>query len=107
MDSNSSINPFDVLTNQLNRIESLLVEVREKFLGKDSEAKPIDEDDGIAMAVRVTGYKRKTIYNLVNKRLIPHSKKRHRLRFNEQELREWKMGEKRLTIIENLDSSSS
>ena len=56
-----------------------------------------DDDDGIEMAMRVTGYKRNTIYKLVNLRQIPHSKHRGKLRFDKGELKEWAKGKARAT----------
>lgn len=44
-----------------------------------------------------------TIYNLVNKGLIPHSKKGGRVRFNKIELEKWIQEGKRRTIKEECD----
>ncbi|MCE7863301.1 MAG: DNA-binding protein [Bacteroidetes bacterium CHB5] len=47
--------------------------------------------------MQITGLKKKTIYNLVNKRLIPHAKRGKRLYFDEQELMQWIQEGKRHT----------
>lgn len=90
-------NPFEILTIQLERIEKLLLALVTQVTTlreADSNA-PIDR--GIGLAIRITGLKKKTIYNLVNKRAIPHSKKGKRLYFDEQELLGWIKSGKRRT----------
>lgn len=83
-------NPFEQLQEQMNRMESLILDLKQQLEGKRN-----DENNGIEMAMRVTGYKRNTIYKLVNLRQIPHSKQRGFLRFDEDELKTWKQGKKR------------
>ncbi|AYB31928.1 helix-turn-helix domain-containing protein [Chryseolinea soli] len=91
-------NPFEAIENQLSRIESLLLELksdRHSFLvNKSIET---NNDNGIKLAMRITGWKRKTIYNLVCKRMIPHFKRGKTLYFDEQELKDWIKAGKRLT----------
>ena len=52
------------------------------------------------LAMKITQLKKWTIYNLVNKRIIPHSKKGKRLYFDEKELREWIKSGKSMTLEE-------
>lgn len=59
-----------------------------------------DEIGGIELAETVTGYKRPTIYDLVHKRLIPHSKRGKRLIFSKNEILEWLRSGKRKTQAE-------
>src|SRR5688572_29509964 len=57
-------NPFAILSEKLNRIESLL---RLIILNQQSSQQPdgqTQSDTGIELAVRVTGYKRKTYSTL-------------------------------------------
>lgn len=85
-------NPFEQLQEQMNRIESMILELKQQLEGRS-----VDDNNGIELAIRVTGYKRNTIYKLVNQRQIPHSKQRGFLRFDEAELKAWKQGKKRPT----------
>jgi predicted DNA-binding transcriptional regulator AlpA len=94
-------NPFEALSEQLKRVETLLLEVRH-FCQRDSPPVISKEENsgGIALAMKITQLKKRTIYNLVNKRVIPHSKKGKRLYFDEKELREWIKSGKRMTLEE-------
>jgi hypothetical protein len=89
-------NPFNVLFKQMQRMEAMIVEMKDKLEVKQTEVSNRD-DNGIDMAVRVTGYKKTTIYKLVNLREIPHSKHRNCLRFDEDTLRKWRKGRTRMT----------
>lgn len=97
-------NPFELLGEQINRVEMLLVELL-RVCHRDSNAVVLQEEStgGIMLAVKITHLKKRTIYNLVNKRMIPHSKKGKRLYFDEKELREWIKSGKRMTL-EEIDS---
>lgn len=88
----STDNPFTRIYDQLDRIESMVLEIKEQLEGKNDRI----YDNGIEMAIRVTGYRRNTIYKLVNLRQIPHSKHRGKLVFDEEALRKWARGNKRL-----------
>lgn len=94
-------NPFEALGEQLNRIETLLVELL-YVCQRDSPPAISKEENtgGIMLAMEITQLKKRTIYNLVNKRMIPHSKKGKRLYFDEKELREWIKSGKRMTLEE-------
>jgi predicted DNA-binding transcriptional regulator AlpA len=98
---NKMTNPFEVLGEQLNRLETLLVELLQ-VCQRDSHAVILQEEStgGIMLAMKITHLKKRTIYNLVNKRMIPHSKKGKRLYFDEKELREWIKSGKRMTLEE-------
>lgn len=88
------MNPFDPIYEQLNRLESMIVDLKHHLDGEKNE--PLN-DWGMEMAMRVTGYSKNTLYKLVNKRQIPHSKHRNKLRFDEETLREWSKGKERPT----------
>lgn len=95
-------NPFKLILDQLNRIESQVGQIiKDSELQRketDKRAKPICNT--IDLAIQITGLKRKTIYNLVNLRMIPHSKRGKRLYFDEKELQDWIQEGKRHTIAE-------
>jgi len=86
-------NPFLEITEQLNRMESMIYDLQLRI---DKAPK----DNGIEMAIRITGYKRGTIYNLVRTQQIPHSKNRRKLVFDENTLIEWAKGKSK-TVSSN------
>ena len=86
------MNPFDPIYEQLNRLESMIVDLRQDLNNEKEE--PLN-NWGMEMAMRVTGYSRNTLYKLVNKRQIPHYKHRGKLRFEEETLKEWSKGKAR------------
>lgn len=97
--SEYSGNPFQPIYDQMNRMESMIIELKQKLEERDNLINN-EDDNGIEMAVRVTGYAKSTIYVLVNRREIPHTKHRGVLRFDEKELRDWKKGRPRLTAAQ-------
>jgi excisionase family DNA binding protein len=79
-------NPFAILDRRIGRLESLLLEVKAALL----QAPPTVADvGGIGLAQEVTGLSKNTIYALVSKREIPHSKRGNKLYFNRAELLLW------------------
>jgi excisionase family DNA binding protein len=94
-----SQNPFEVLAAQMKRMEDLLLELVTQR-NHDSKKESPEANSGIDLAVSITGKTKKTIYNLVNKRKIPHYKKGNKLYFKEAELQEWIKVGKRLTTEE-------
>lgn len=95
-------NPFELIFDQLNRIESILIHLKSQNNTPEVDAPKREnfDDNSILLAVRITGLKKKTIYNLVNRRVIPHAKKGKRLYFDERELKDWIKSGKRKTIGE-------
>ena len=91
-------NPFEVIIDRLKRIETLLAQLKEKENRSSQTVKSVLKS--IDVAVSITGLKKKTIYNLVCKRIIPHSKKGKRLYFDEGELNAWIRSGKRKTTNE-------
>jgi excisionase family DNA binding protein len=66
-----------------------------------------DEIGGVELAMQVTGKAKPTIYDLVHKRQIPHSKRGKHLYFSKRELLEWISSGKRKTASEiKLDAQS-
>ena len=93
------MNPFDILNTRLKRIENLLTNILDENQRKSSQS-PTYKSKTIELAVALTGLKKKTIYNLVYKRMIPHSKRGKRLYFDEEELTQWIKKGKRKTLEE-------
>ena len=60
----------------------------------------LDEIGGIDLAIKITGKRKPTIYNLCAERLIPHSKQGKRLYFSRNELLQWLRDGKRKTRTE-------
>jgi predicted DNA-binding transcriptional regulator AlpA len=93
-------NPFDTLNERLSRIENLLASI----INENQKRLPNQADEfknkSIDLAMAITGLKKKTIYNLVYQRLIPHSKRGKRLYFDERELTDWISKGKRKTLEE-------
>lgn len=84
-------------------IRRLLREELETFFNEkqtDAAQTHTDEIGGINLAIEITGLARPTIYSLVSKRNIPHSKQGKRLYFSRQELTEWLKQGKRKTQAE-------
>ncbi len=79
-------NPFEALESRLNSIESLLLEIRTQ---KTISEPGIKDFGGVDLAVEETNLSKASIYQLVHRRAIPHSKKTGRLYFSRRELREW------------------
>jgi predicted DNA-binding transcriptional regulator AlpA len=96
MTDSKPYNPFESIERRLDRLERMIANLIEQ---RTQEMTLPDTRDGISLAIRVTGYSRKTIYNLVNKRLIPHFKKGGRLYFSEKDLLAW-IDEGKRSVIE-------
>jgi predicted DNA-binding transcriptional regulator AlpA len=93
-------NPFDILNERLTRIENLLSNILVENQNDSAGQRTTIKTKTIDLAVAITGLKKKTIYNLVYKRLIPHSKRGKRLYFDEGELTAWISKGKRKTLEE-------
>lgn len=93
-------NPFTELSERLTRIENLLIEksYREQVTPTPSEEK---EYMNIQQAADLLNMKVSSLYQLVHKRMIPHSKPGgKRLVFSEKELRSWIQSSRRQTVSE-------
>lgn len=90
-------NPFDVLNTRLGGVEALLAEV----LKCVQQTNPtVAEVGGLSLAQEVTNLSKNSIYALVSKRAIPHSKRGNKLYFNRAELLNWVAEGKREVIQE-------
>jgi hypothetical protein len=79
-------NPFAILERRLNRLESLLIEV------KDAQSLTFNdalEMGGIELAQEITRLSKPRLYALVSARGIPHSKRGNKLYFNRADLLAW------------------
>ncbi|MGI8788224.1 MAG: helix-turn-helix domain-containing protein [Pyrinomonadaceae bacterium] len=65
-----------------------------------NQTEQADEIGGLDLAERITGYKPSTIYDLVFKRQIPHSKRGKKLIFSRAELTAWLQENRRRTQSE-------
>jgi excisionase family DNA binding protein len=66
-----------------------------------------DEIGGVEMAMQITGKAKPTIYDLVHKRQIPHSKRGKQLYFSRRELLEWIRSGRRKTATEIKSAAQS
>ena len=67
-------NPFSILERRLNRLETLLVELKD---GQTSYSSAAPEVGGIELAQQVTRLSKPRLYALVSARGIPHAKRGH------------------------------
>lgn len=86
-----------IVRNELERFFA------EQSLQKTNEA---DEIGGVELAMEITGKAKPTIYDLVHKRLIPHSKQGKQLYFSRRELLDWIQSGKRKTASEVLSDAN-
>jgi len=91
-------NPFETIDERLGRIEILLVNM--KF--QAGNASPVtDELLTITQAAELISLTTPTVYGLVSKHAIPHSKKGKRLYFSKTELLDWIKSGRKKTIAES------
>lgn len=80
-------NPFETISNRLGTLETLMLQMLDR-VDRPATA-PEDENGGIELAVKVLDLAKPTIYALVSKGQLPHSKRGNRLYFNRTELLAW------------------
>ena len=90
-------NPFEIIEDRLSRIEILLVEMKFQTGNPGSQT---DELLTINQAAELISLTTPTLYGLVHKHAIPHSKKGKRLYFSKSELTDWIRSGRRKTISE-------
>jgi len=81
-------NPFETINARLSNLEALQLETLQ-FLRSAKTIAPNEENGSIELAVKVLDLAKPTIYALVSKGQIPHSKRGNRLYFNRTELLAW------------------
>jgi excisionase family DNA binding protein len=81
-------NPFSEIERRFNRIESLLIELRDSHY-ENSEKDKSGEFLSIKQASEFLNLAVPTLYSLVSKNEIPVNKKGKRLYFNQEELIHW------------------
>lgn len=87
-------NPFAVIDRRINRLEALLIEIRDSV----TTSSAVDEIGGIELAIQVTRLSKPRVYALVSARQIPHKKRGNRLTFRRAELVQWLEDGDRKTI---------
>lgn len=71
------------------------------FASKQFQSQPEEDEIGdIAFASKITGKAVPTIYDLVSKRKIPHSKQGKKLYFSKKDLLDWIQSGRRKTVAE-------
>jgi predicted DNA-binding transcriptional regulator AlpA len=91
---------FPILTTEEIR-NAVRSELADFFIANNFLIQPeADEIGDVAFASKITGKAIPTIYDLVSKRLIPHSKKGKKLYFSKRELIDWINSGKRKTTAE-------
>lgn len=89
-------NPFELLNERLNRIETLLENIyNQRIIPEAGDVSPkIMTTKTVATYLNVTP---STIYKMTSSREIPHSKRGKILYFDKKEIDEWVLKNKRLT----------
>jgi excisionase family DNA binding protein len=77
------------------------------YFEEQEEKEREDEIGGIELAIEVSGLAKPTIYGLVSRREIPHSKRGKKLYFSRRELKEWLTTGKRKTQDEIADEAAN
>ena len=81
-------NPFEAIDARLRNIECLLLDL--KHANNNTEhLPPSDELLTIKQAAELLKLAVPTVYGMVSRREIPHSKRGKRLYFSSQELKDW------------------
>jgi excisionase family DNA binding protein len=88
-------NPFERIDKRLDHIERLFTELLSKQ-GETTDERPLDIDG----AAEFTGLPKSTLYNLVSKAAIPHSKPGKRLFFFKKDLITWIASYNKKTVTE-------
>jgi excisionase family DNA binding protein len=98
-------NPFNLIDQRLERIESLVLELKLK----GSESPPADTGDLLSIdeAIVLLNLAKPTIYNLVSSGKIPVMKKSKRLYFSRNELLDWLKSGRRKTLEEIEEEAQS
>ena len=79
-------NPFEVILERLNAIESLFRSSKKTDL---VSSVPVNEIFNMAQAADYLGLAKSTIYKMTSSRLIPHSKVSRKIIFMRNELEDW------------------
>ena len=77
------------------------------YFEEQEEKEREDEIGGIELAIEVSGLAKPTIYGLVSRREIPHSKRGKKLYFSRRELKEWLTTGKRKTQDEIAEDAAN
>ena len=98
-------NPFNLIDQRLERIESLVLELK----SKGSQSPPSNTVDLLSIdeAVVLLNLAKPTVYNLVSSGKIPVMKKSKRLYFSRNELLNWLQSGRKKTIEEIEEEAKS
>jgi hypothetical protein len=103
--------PNVVLTQlSIPEMRKIFREEIESYFQHQPEQSLIDIDEigrGAEFASKITGKAVPTIYDLVSKRLIPHSKRGKDLYFSKRELQEWILSGRRRTYSQVREEAES
>ncbi len=79
-----------ILTNlTVEEIARAIIREMDSYFAAKMEESRRDAFGGIDLAMEITGLAKPTIYGLVSKRKIPHSKRGKKLYFSKQDLNQW------------------
>ena len=93
-------NPFETINARLSNIENLLLDLKHPENSKQPES---DEFLNLDQVCGMLDLSKPTVYSLVSRREIPHTKRGGRLRFLKSEINAWITKSKRKTIAELAD----
>ena len=82
-------NPFEIIIEKLNRIESLVLSKSKIESNHDTNLEQVNEIINTDEAARFLSVAKQTLYGMTSRREIPHFKKGKKLYFKRAELVEW------------------
>ncbi len=93
-------NPFESIESRLSNIENLILDIKHLPKNNSSELTGDTDPKNIDDIVKLTGYKKKTIYGYCQNNTIPYHKKNGRIFFFKAEIIDWIQSGKQKTIKE-------
>ncbi len=93
-------NPFESIESRLSNIENLILDIKHLPKNISSEFHEDNNPKNIDDIVKLTGYKKKTIYGYCQNNTIPYHKKNGRIFFFKSEIIDWIQSGNRKTINE-------
>ncbi|MBD0824454.1 helix-turn-helix domain-containing protein [Aestuariibaculum marinum] len=82
-------NPFEIILERLDRIETLLLKIQEPQ--READTKRVMNMNSLS---EYLGISKHTLYRLTSTREIPHSKRGNRILFDKQLIDEWALGQR-------------
>lgn len=93
-------NPFQIISERLDNIERLLIELKNTKRHSNNEIDQLPELMSIHQLSKYLSLANQTIYTFTSKHLIPYFKKGKRLYFRKSEIDAWISNGRRKTISE-------